>query len=286
MLRRIPILGDNPVFVLEAGRLWRPRMIALAALGTLAALGIGFGLFIGAVSVGFAAGAFLDSFFFAGAAFPEGLLVGDVWCALTEQGPLLESVGYEGSALDVAFWIVGALSVALSKYVVPAIVVGVAMRWRSGGLDSHTLATLLPPRRAVAGLFWVAALPAMVVAVLLVCLAFPVTAELEPTSRFVHPFEVAALLGSMAVSTPALCLAGAMLPRRRHYAALAAIGAVWVAEPLLGVAWCASMLACGQFAPSLGHYAISAAFAGVRLLLAYLALRLAAKLWRRPPPNT
>jgi hypothetical protein len=226
------------------------------------------------------------------AAIPEGLLIWDAYEGLiADDEPLLSWTGYDVTHLTVTFWLAAALSLALSKYVTPALAAGVVVRWRTGALDRDLLPTRLRPRTAFLGLFLATALPAVVLAMAVLCLA-AVVATTQSEVPFPHPLEMGPWLVCVAVSAGAVSLAAAMVPRQRFYTAFAAVGTVWLLEAVMGVAWFESLLLANDLQgteildPTTVRWLISAAFCALRLLLAYLALLLAARLWRRPPPST
>jgi hypothetical protein len=282
LARRIPLLRDNPVFVLEAGRLWRGRRVWLVCVGALVALGAGYGLLHGGLRATSALGSSLSFETDVMAAVPEGLLVGDVWAAMAHSGPVLEWTGYQRGPLSCLFWLLAALSLALSKYVAPAFAAGAVVRWRGARLEEQVLPTRLPSRTAMQGLFWATTWPTLIAAGLAVAVAVPVAFR-NPDIPFPHPLELGSWLFSVALSSGAVALAAAMVPRRSYYVAFAAIGAVWVVEAVLGVAWWEALgrSSGGIDEPSVWRWVISAGFIALRVIIAWLALRLAARLWER-----
>jgi hypothetical protein len=287
LARRIPLLRDNPVFVLEAGRLWRGRRIWLVCVGTVVALGAGYGLLRGGLQASSALGSsplsrghtFETDVM---AAVPEGLLIGDVGAAVTHSDTVLSWAGYKTTGLNCLFWLLAALSLALSKYVAPALAAGAVVRWRGARLEEQVLPTRLPSRTVMDGLFGATTWPTLIGAAVAMAVAIPAAARCQDIP-FPHPLELSCWLFSVALSSGAVALAAAMVPRRTYYVAFAAIGAVWVMEAVLGVAWLETVGPCGGSInePSVWRWVISGAFIALRVVIAWLALRLAARLWER-----
>jgi hypothetical protein len=279
LARHIPILRNNPVFVLEAPRIWR-RKTALIAGGAVV---VGLTVAGGAVQWGMRQQPVASNLarvwpWRVSETCPELLAATGVWWSVasmrvTPGGPAAKRI-----RVGIALYALLAVLLALSRYVVPALIGGTIARARAQGADREMAVTRLPPRTVVSGIFSAAAWPLVLVWVALTAafgmevpglLHRPITAALLVLAIPLDTAWVAANAGAVALAASALC-------RRQYSGPIIAVAAVVGVEVIL-------MLARSHLAHA-SHEALLTCpvFCLAHAMTAAAAFWLAARLWRRP----
>jgi hypothetical protein len=276
LAERIPVLKNNPVFVLEARRIWRPdtAFLAAALVVFIAAASYvlvvrlpmrapilrrsGYGLTLMNLMVEVlpeaAAGVWLES-----------ALSADERRSLRGQGLRL-------TVLDYAYSILWACAMILAKYIVPALMALTVGR-RTEKADADVAATPLTPRTVVSGIYWAAAWPAIALTAIAIPVALIATSLHGENVSFPRPesglYVAAAVLGCTTVG-----LLTAIALRRTYGGVVAGVGAAWGLDAALNIGGILA-LQCDVSWLQPGD------FGWARLLIAAGAFTLACRLWRR-----